>query len=366
MNKLGFGFLRLPMVEADGEKHIDLELTCRMVDAFIGNGGKYFDTAYTYLGGKSETALRETLVKRYPRDSYIIADKLPGYKAKTYEDCQRYFDEQLERCGVEKFDVYMLHWLNRANYEVCERLDEFRFLRGLKARGLADRIGFSFHDSPELLDEILAKHPCVDIVQLQINYLDWLSPSLRAGECYDVARKHGKRVVVMEPVKGGSLAKLPEEAAKRLAGALNDSPARFALRFAQSLDNVDIVLSGMSDLAQVDENMRDMPPIADYEHALAMELAEIMRSSIAVPCTGCAYCASHCPMNIAIPEYFALYNEYARTPSDGWKMQHAYDGNARNRGKASDCIGCRQCEKNCPQKLSVAELLKNVAKAFEG
>lgn len=366
MNKLGFGFLRLPMTEINGEKRIDMELTCRLVDMFIEKGGRYFDTAYTYLDGKSETALREALVKRYPRDSYIIADKLPGYKAKTYENCQRYFDEQLERCGVEKFDAYLLHWLNRANYGVCEKLDEFRFLRELKERGLADKIGFSYHDGPELLDEILTMHPCVDIVQLQINYLDWLSPSLRARECYDVARKHGKRVVVMEPVKGGSLAKLPEKAAERLEGALSESPARFALRFAQSLDNVDIVLSGMSDLAQVEENMRDMPRMNDAERTLALELAEILRGSIAVPCTGCAYCASHCPKNIAIPEYFALYNEYARLPREGWKMQHVYDGTAQTRGKASDCIGCRQCEKNCPQGLSIAGLLKNVAQAFEG
>lgn len=366
MNKLGFGFLRLPMNEINGEKRIDMELTRRMVDRFIEMGGKYFDTAYTYLGGQSETTLREALVRRYPRDSYIIADKLPGYKAKTYEDCKRYFDEQLVRCGVEKFDVYLLHWLNRANYDICEKLDEFRFLRELKEKGLADRIGFSYHDGPELLDEILTKHPCVDIVQLQINYLDWLSPALRAGECYDVARKHGKRVVIMEPVKGGSLAKLPENAVKRLADASTDSPARFALRFAQSLDNVDIVLSGMSELAQVDENMRDMPRISNAEHALALEIAEMLRSYIAVPCTGCAYCAAHCPKKIAIPEYFALYNEYARMPGEGWKMQHAYDENAQTRGRASECIECRQCEINCPQGLEISGLLKKVAKAFEG
>lgn len=199
MNKLGFGFLRLPQTEGE----IDYPLLNQMVDAFLAHGGSYFDTAYTYLDGNSEIAIRESLVKRHPRESFVLADKLPSWKVTAYEDCWKYFDEQCQRCGVDAFDVYLLHWLNRANYGVCEKHHEFAFLRELKAAGKAKKIGVSYHDSAALLDEILTAHPEVDIVQLQINYLDWNSTAIEAGNCYRVAEKHGKSIVVMEPVKGG-------------------------------------------------------------------------------------------------------------------------------------------------------------------
>lgn len=362
MNKIGFGFLRLPMT---ADKQVDIEAAKRLVDRYMELGGRYFDTAYTYLRGNSETALREALVKRYPRDSYIIADKLPGYNVKTYADCRRYFNEQLERCGVEKFDVFMLHWLNADNYAIAEQQDEFRFLRELKEQGLADRIGFSYHDSPELLDEILTKHPCVDIVLLQINYLDWLSPALQAKACYDTAVRHGKQVIVMEPVKGGSLAALPEDVEALLKAAdPAASSASWALRFAQSLDSVEIVLSGMNEVSQIAENMRDVAPITAGENEMLQRAAEMLRGNIAVGCTGCGYCLSHCPKNIAIPAYLALYNEYARTPKEGWKMGHAYAAIAREGGAASDCIDCKSCERGCPQKLEITSFLKKTAEAF--
>lgn len=216
MNKTGFGFLRLPRLSPEENAGIDYGLLNSMVDAFLSLGGDYFDTAYTYLGGASEEAIRRAVVQRHPRASFRIADKLPGWKVTSHEDCQRYFDEQLARCGVDYFDVYLIHWLNAANYQICEEYDEFAFLRRVKQDGKARKIGFSYHDSPELLDRILAEHPETDYVQLQINYLDWDSVSIQSRECYETAVRHEKKVIVMEPVKGGSLATLPAEAAKLL------------------------------------------------------------------------------------------------------------------------------------------------------
>lgn len=365
MNKLGFGFLRLPRLGGD-DSEFDFALLERMVDRFLEAGGNYFDTAYTYLGGKSETALREVLVKRHSRSSFRVADKLPSWLVKSHEDCQRYFDEQLERCGVEKFDVYMLHWLNRKNYAICEEHGEFAFLREVKARGRADKIGFSYHDGPELLNEILSAHPCVDQVQLQINYLDWENSVLRARECYEVAVRHGKPVVVMEPVKGGSLASLAPSASEVLRAMDTDaSEASWAIRFAQSLSSVSIVLSGMNTMEQLNDNLRDTAPLTEREIQTLLSVAEQMRGTIAVPCTGCRYCVDHCPRHIPIPQMLALYNDYARSPGEGWKMQYFYDDLKERFAKASDCIACRACERHCPQKIEISAHLKPIANAFE-
>lgn len=363
MNKLGFGFLRLPTL--DESREVDLEACKALVDCYLARGGRYFDTAYTYLDGQSEIMLREALVKRYPRDAYEICDKMAGYQIQSPEDCERMLAEQLERCGVEKFDVYMLHWLNRENYAICEKFDELGFLERVKARGQADKIGFSYHDSPELLDEILTAHPSVDRVLLQLNYLDWNSPTLQAKELYEVAARHGKEIAVMEPVKGGSLAALPADVAAKLQewnpGA---SPAEWALRFAQSLPGVHTVLSGMNTVAQVEENLQPVEPLTEQETAMLLELAESMRRKIAIACTGCGYCFSHCPNEIAIPQYFALYNAYAREPGEGWKMEHIYQKHSATYGKASDCVACGSCEAHCPQKLPIIETLQKVAAAF--
>ncbi|MGN1033585.1 MAG: aldo/keto reductase, partial [Intestinibacter sp.] len=212
MNKVGFGFLRLPKINQNDDKSIDFALLNEMVDSFLQKGGKYFDTAYTYLDGESEKALKKCLVKRHPRKSFLIADKLPTWKIKSHEECYEYFEEQLIRCGVTYFDNYMLHWLNKDHYNICQKYDEFEFLKELKKQGKARKIGFSYHDNAELLDIILTDHPEVDYIQLQINYLDWKSPSVEAEKCYNVAKKHDKQIIVMEPVKGGTLANLPKEA----------------------------------------------------------------------------------------------------------------------------------------------------------
>ena len=362
MNKLGFGFLRLPK---DGE-NIDYPLLNQMVDAFLSHGGTYFDTAYTYLDGKSEEAIRESVVKRHPRESFCLADKLPSWKVVSHADCKRYFEEQCKRCGVDFFDVYLLHWLNRENYEICEKHDEFAFLRELKATGKAKKIGFSYHDSAELLDEILTAHPEVDIVQLQINYLDWDSTAIEAGNCYRVAEQHGKSIVVMEPVKGGTLASLPVEA-EALFKEIHPSHsiASWALRFVQSLPQVDTVLSGMNTMEQMLDNLRDVPSLSKEEQEIIRQAASIITAQTAIPCTGCRYCESHCPKKIAIPDYFAIYNEVCRYPGDDWKIQPGYDTLTKQHGKASACIGCKSCERYCPQHLEIANYMTDVSQRFD-
>ena len=365
MNKLGFGYLRLPWLSPDPDSELDYELICRMTDAFLAGGGNYFDTAYTYLGGMSEKALKKCLVERHPRASFRIADKMPTWMVKEKADLRRFFDEQKQRCGIDYFDAYLLHSLNRENYEIAEQFDMFGFLRDVKANGEAKKIGFSYHDGPELLDEILTAHPCVDYVQLQINYLDWHSPSLQAQRLYETAAKHGKQSVVMEPVKGGSLAALPdEEAAKLKAMDESESIASWAIRFAQSQPAVEIVLSGMNSMEQLSDNLRDIEPLTEKEIAVLMDVADSLRRTIAIPCTACSYCTENCPMNIPIPQYFALYNEYARAPREVWKMEHLYQNLAKTHGRASECIKCGQCEQSCPQKIQITDWMEKVAEAF--
>ncbi len=366
MNKLGFGFLRLPRLDPNDPNSYDLPMLKQLVDQFLAGGGRYFDTAYTYLDGMSERLLKQALVDRHPRESFVLADKLPSWHVKREADCQRFFDEQLERCGVDRFDVYLLHWLNPENYAIAEKFDEFAFLRKVKAQGKAGRIGFSYHGDAALLDTILTAHPEVDLVQLQINYLDWDDPAIEAGKCYDIACKHGKDVIVMEPVKGGTLATLPEEAMTLLeAYAPGRSPAAWATRFVQSLPQVQVMLSGMNTPGQIAENLQDIDPITEAETDLLRQVSGILNRAIAIPCTACRYCTKGCPKGIAIPDYFAIYNSYVRHPGDGWKMRPVYANVAKSNGKASDCIGCKACERNCPQRIKITEWLPKIAEKLE-
>lgn len=361
MNKTGFGFLRLPRLNPAEETSIDYPLLCALVDRFLELGGSYFDTAYTYLGGASEEALRKTLVERYPRERFRIADKLPGYMATTKEDNRRIFEESLRRCGVDYFDVYLLHGLNAENYEIARQLDQFSFLQSLKTEGRAKQIGFSYHDTAQLLDRILTEHPEVDYVQLQINYLDWESLSIQSRQCYETAIKHGKRVLVMEPVKGGALANLPAEAASLLKQLHpGDSAARWAIRFAAELDAVEVVLSGMNTMAQVEDNLSALAPLTPEEQAVLNQAAEIIRANTAIGCTGCGYCTSGCPVGMPIPRYFALFNEYKRNPSELWKTQTVYTAISTATVPASACIQCGQCQHCCPQKLNIMHWLQEV------
>lgn len=365
LNKLGFGFLRLPFIQGTDKKKINLKLLNQMVDTYISSGKNYFDTAYTYLDGKSEWAIRESVVKRYPRNSFILADKLPGYLLTSHEMCYQYFQEQLQRCQANYFDVYLLHWLNEKNYRIAEKYQEFEFLQEMKASGKVIKTGFSYHDSAELLDEILTAHPEVDYVQLQINYLDWESKAIQSRHCYEIAEKHRKKVIVMEPVKGGTLAN-PSEEAKKILQELSAeaSPASFAIRFAESLPNVEVVLSGMNTMEQLLDNLQEHKPVDEREKQMLMKAADIINCSTEVPCTGCGYCLSGCPKHICIPDYFKLYNEYSRNPQDDWKIMPIYQRLTMEHGKPEECIGCKKCESLCPQKLSVTEYLLKVKECF--
>ena len=369
--KLGFGCMRLPMMQAEGQEVIDIELMKTMVDTFLERGFTYFDTAWMYCGNKSEEAVGEALVKRYPRDSYTLTTKLPAYMLKTKEDRDMVFNTQLQRTGAGFFDYYLLHDVNDDSIRTFRAMDCFNWIRKKKEAGLIRHMGFSFHGSAKLLDELLTEHPDMELVQIQLNYLDWESENVQSRLCYEVCEKHGKQVLVMEPVKGGSLANVPQEAeAMFKAHDPEPSMASWAIRFAASQKNVVMVLSGMSDMQQLLDNtgyMANFQPLSQEEIGLCHKAADIINSAIAIPCTGCAYCVVNCPMNICIPQYFSLYNADQRdSPDAGWNSQFNYFGNLTTRfGKPSECVGCGQCEEMCPQHLPIREYLQKVSARFE-
>lgn len=370
--KFGFGLMRLPQVDPnDWQSPIDVEACKEMVDYFLENGFTYFDTAWMYCGFGSEKATKEFLVDRHPRESFTLATKLHGGFFDSEEEMEQIFSTQLDNCGVTYFDYYLLHDIGEDHYKKYTELNCFEWLSKKKEQGLVKHMGFSYHDGAKLLDRVLTEHPEVEFVQLQINYLDWESEAIQSRRCYEVCVKHKKPVIVMEPVKGGTLANVPEEAAKLFQDyAPHMSVPSWAIRFAASWPNVKMVLSGMGNMDMVRDNisyMKEFKPLSEEEMELVKKATDVINSNIAIPCTGCAYCVDGCPKKIAIPKYFSLYNaekqEYA---GKGFTPQgEYYERLTANNGKASECIGCAKCEKVCPQHLPIRENLKLVAKQFE-
>ena len=359
--KLGFGLMRLPKRGFA----INVEQTKKMVDLFLEAGFTYFDTAYVYLG--SETATRKALVERHPRDSFTLATKLNAAVAPTEKAARKQFATSLERTGAGYFDYYLLHALMENNYERYEKLHLWDFVREQKEKGLIRNLGFSFHAGPELLDRLLTEHPEVDFVQLQINYADWENPKVTSRANYEVARKHGKLITVMEPVKGGNLADPPEEVKKLFRAIHPDmSFASWAIRFVASLDGILTVLSGMSSVAQMEDNlsyMKHFRPLDDAEQAAIREAQRILGNAATIPCTACHYCTEGCPQQICIPDIFSAMN---RQLGNGQMTaaREEYFRAAPEGHRASDCIECRQCEDACPQHLPITDYLKRAAQMF--
>ncbi|MFZ3132827.1 MAG: aldo/keto reductase [Desulfosporosinus sp.] len=369
--KLGFGFMRLPLLSSD-PADIDFNYVNGMVDEYLTNGFNYFETAYPYHNHMSETAIRKCLVERYDRASFLLADKMPP-EIRDTEWFDIIFNRQLERCGVNFFDFYLLHSLKEPVFHKYEKLGGFDYLYKLKDEGKAKYIGFSFHDSPQVLDEILCAHPEMDFVQLQINYLDMESPHIQSEACYKVARNHHKPIIVMEPVKGGGLVNIADEALK-LFKSLNSeaSAASFAIRYAASLEGIMLVLSGMSNLQQVQDNvsyMKAFKPLRNEEYEVINKVSAIIKQSYNIQCTTCRYCIEECVNKIPIPDLFSIYNSIKSSGRSDIAAvmihKNRYKTAIYGKGKAGDCIKCGKCEKACPQYLPIQEKLEEIANIFE-
>lgn len=349
----GFGTMRLPMV---GET-VDIPQTTAMVDAFLAAGFNYFDTAHPYIGGKSELAIQQCLTSRYPRDRYVLANKLSGTCIETEEDLLPFFESQLAACGVEYFDFYLIHALSQERHLLFSRTNAYAFARQLKEQGRVRHLGFSFHGSPAFLEEFLTDHPEMEFVQLQFNYADYEDPVVESRKCYEICRKHGKPVLVMEPVKGGSLVNLPQEALALLEG----SPASYAIRYAAGFEGIIMVLSGMSDMAQMEDNlslMTDFAPLDAREHQIIDQVRTLYQAQNRIPCTACRYCTEDCPAGVPIPDVFSLLNQ--KLAAEGQPEQDY----AALPVRADACLQCGKCETQCPQHLHIRKLLKEVTKAF--
>lgn len=359
----GFGYMRLPMI---GDE-VDTEQTKKMVDTFLANGFNYFDTAHGYIEGKSEKSLKVCLTDRYSRDQYVLTNKLTREYFKTEEDIRPFLEQQLKDCGVEYFDYYLMHAQGADIFKYFKERRAYETAFELKKEGKVKHVGISFHDTAEVLEQILTEYPQIEVVQIQLNYLDFEDSAIQSRKCYEVCRKHNKPVIVMEPVKGGSLVNLPAEARKVLDDLNGGSPASYAIRFAAGHEGIEMVLSGMSNMEQMEDNisfMKEFKPLSEEELVAVQKVTEIINNTNLIPCTACRYCVEGCPQNISIPDLFACMN--AKQIHKDWNADYYYNVvHTANKGKASDCIKCGKCEKICPQHLEIRNLLEDVAKEFE-
>lgn len=370
ISRLGFGLMRLP--ESDGQ--IDLKTVCEMVDSYLDKGFNYFDTAYIYHSGNSEKVVKEAITKRHPRNKFMLATKLPAWEIRCEADVDRIFNDQLEKTGADYFDFYLLHSVEEGNnYDTYVKYDCFKWGVQKKEQGLIKHFGFSFHGSPKLLTQILDEHPEVEFVQIQLNYADWDNPIVRSGELYNILHSRNIPMIIMEPIKGGSLAN-PSDSIKSLFAEVSPSetPASMALRFVASLPGVMTILSGMSTPEQMNQNLEtfaDFKPLSEAEKIAIDKAVAIMKSIDLIGCTGCRYCVDGCPKKIPIPDVFRAINTMTLY-KENFRPRAFYNGITEKTGKAKDCIKCGQCEGVCPQHLKITELLADASakldKPFEG
>ena len=372
MSKLGMGLMRLPLMDENDQTSIDYEEVNKMVDAYMDAGFDYFDTAFVYHEGVGEAAFRKCVVERYPRESFKIATKLPLFVITEESQLEPIFAQQLENCGVDYIDYYMLHNVSGFTENAWKNVDLYSFIQKKKEEGYIKHIGISTHGNAEFLEEILFEHPELEFVLLQINYLDWEDEGIESRKCLEVARKYNKQVMIMEPYKGGFLADVPEEAEKIMKEYNPDrSVVSWAMRFVANIEDVEVVLTGASNLEQLESNIRefnDADPLNDEEMEIISQVSEIINSNITVDCTKCRYCVDTCPEDIDIAKIFDLYNKHKLLETDEWtQFGNAYLNYTKldGVGIASDCIECENCIEECPQQINIPEVLKDVAKTFE-
>ena len=357
----GFGCMRLPMRKGE----VDYDIFNQMIDLFLKAGFNYFDTAHGYIDGKSETAIRDCLAARYPREAFVLANKLSDPYFERESDIVPLFEEQLRLCGVSYFDMYLFHCLNRTLYQKHKRCNAFAIVQELKKQGKVKHIAMSFHDTADVLDKILTEQPCIEAVQLQINYLDYDDPSIQSRACYDVAQKHRKPVIVMEPVKGGRLVNLSDAAASVLDALGGGSYASYALRYAASYPGVFMVLSGMGNMDMMYDNIKTMQqfvPLHPEELQATDQVRSILRAEKQIPCTGCEYCATPCPKHIPIAKIFAEYNAFCTARTSRAVLRDTLFALPRG---ISDCIGCGKCEKICPQGIHVKDQFSKITNCLK-
>ncbi|MCQ2449897.1 MAG: aldo/keto reductase [Clostridia bacterium] len=358
----GFGFMRLPM---DGDK-VNTEETCKMVDCFMQNGFNYFDTAHGYLQGLSEKAIKTCLSDRYPRESFVLTTKLSNTLFSKTEDIRPLFETQLADCGVDYFDFYLMHAQDKGIFERYKKLHAYETALEFLKEGKIKHFGISFHDKAEVLEQILTEYPQIEVVQIQLNYVDYEDPAVDSRRVYEVCQKYGKPVIIMEPVKGGRLANLPQAATDVFDRIRTGSNASYALRFAAGFEDVFMTLSGMSNLSMVEDNvsfMREFKPLNEEEQLAVKQVCAILKQQGVIPCTACRYCTDGCPKQILIPDLFACLN--AKKTYKDWNSDYYYSIHTKDHGHPGDCIGCGKCEAACPQHLEIRALLKQVSAEFD-